>query len=246
MRRLKTLAIVLGITLLIGEMSLVQAADSPIHVSVNGTELTCPSSPCYNAFPLSTATLPGGTKFTIADGALGQARVVADDAGGQDILKMENTVFAATGAFTNYSISFWREFVAPPSATGGNVSLYKRQANGAFKRGGGAPTNAYLTVNATVASQNIEGPVNKKVLCPSATCGQFSIVTTNPLLFAEGINALPAPRTIRGDITNFGLPQSSDKLDLVEFKIWSEAGAGADGSFIHSGVSHGKACKCEK
>lgn len=239
MCRLKTLLALLGLTLCVSGTT--QALALTIRVSVNGTAVACPasSSPCDTWFDLSTATLPAGTKFTISNGTGGTAKIIADDVSGQDTLKLENTVFTATSAFSGNTINFWGTFNNPPTTAGGNIVNFWRNAQGAFIRGAGAPTTASFTVNGKVkGTDNIIGPTTKTVVCGTSACGMFTLSTT-PSQYWEPERPLNASHEVRGVITNFKLPASGDKLQLIEFKVWSTAGAGDDLS--NSGVSQ---CDC--
>jgi hypothetical protein len=219
-----------------------QALALTINVSVNGTAVACPASsaPCDTWFDLSTATLPAGTKFTISNGPGGTAKIVADDVSAQDTLRLENTLFTATSAFSGNTINFWGTFNNPPTTAGGNIVNFWRNAQGAFIRGAGAPITASFTVNGKVkGTDSIVGPTTKTVVCGTpASCGQFALPTA-PSQYWEPERPLNSAHEVRGVITNFKLPASGDKLQLTEFKVWSTAGAGEDLS--SSGVSQ---CDC--
>ena len=245
MRRLKTLMVLVGFGLCISGVP--QALAGTINVKVNGTAVPCPatSSPCDTSFDLSTATLPAGTKFTISNGPLGAAKIVADDVSPLDTLRLENTIFTATAAFAAYTIHFWRTFDIPPTTDGGNIVNFKRQASLAFIR---TPTTAPVTATVSITGKTtgiiIEGQVNKQVYCNLLSCGQFTIPAISPLQFYDAIgHKLNTPHEVRGEITNFKLPATGDKLQLDEFKIWSEAGAGGD--LRHTGVTYKECTKCD-
>jgi hypothetical protein len=242
MCRLKILMALFGLVLCVSEVP--QAFALTINVSVNGTTVACPSSstPCDTWFDLSTAVLPAGTKFTISNGSGGTAKIVADDVSAQDTLRLENTVFTATSAFSGNTINFWGTFSNPPTTNGGNTVNFWRNAQGAFIRGAGAPTTASFTVNGKVkGTDNIVGPTTKTVLCSTSTCGQFTLQAGPSQYSSQLGRLLNAAHEVRGVITSFKLPAAGDKLQLDEFKVWSTAGAGDD--FSNSGVCH---CDCKK
>jgi len=231
---------ILGLTIFLGGVQ--QSYALTINVTINGTTVACPtsSSPCDSWFDLSTAVLPNGTKFTITSASGGIARIVVDDGGAQDSLKLEKAIFTATSAFSGNTINFWATFNTPPTTVGGNIVNFWRNAQGAFIRGTGAPTTASFTVNGKVkGTDDVIGPTTKTVVCSTSTCGLFTL-STGPSQYWEPERPLNTSHEVRGVITNFKLPAIGDKLRLDEFKVWSTTGGQADLS--NSGVSQGEPC----
>lgn len=205
-----------------------------INVSIDGTAVACPasSSPCDTWFDLSTASLPGGTPYTITSSSSGTAKIVVDDVTGHDTLKLENTVFTATSAFSGKSLHFWGTFNTPPTTSGGGRVNYWRRATGQFiKTGGsGAPIGARLSVAGKVKGQVVVSTTTYTVPCNA--CGSFTMDTTpNFLQFSEPSNPLNTSHEIRAEMTNFKLNSAGDKLQLNEFKVWSTTGAGEDDGY---------------
>lgn len=190
-----------------------EAAD--IQVSIEGTEISCPSASCASEFVLSNndGTPKAYSGFTIEgrmDGPTRKvAKVVMQD-GAADSLQLLDAWIVSTQASLTRAIAFWRVFSAPPNAP--PTAQFTREVHGFLVRGTAAALDDWVVVTGQVNGDEIDVEQAKYVLCSLDLCGKFDFTKY------EDWFTLGGARSHLGWF-KFFLRDSGDKLSLTTFTV---------------------------